>query len=54
MSFLIGRGRYRGECPVVFPIGVPVTFNFVIQLASAVANVGIGANGVQINVQEVN
>jgi len=40
--------------PVVFPIGVPVTFNFVIQLASAVANVGIGANGVQLNVQEVN
>jgi len=40
--------------PIVFPIGVPVTFNFVIQLASAVANVGIAANGVQLNVQEVN
>jgi hypothetical protein len=38
---------------LVFPVGVPVTFNFCIQLASAVASVGIGPNDVQMEVQEV-
>jgi hypothetical protein len=38
---------------LVFPIGVSVTFNFVIQLSAAVASAGFGDNGVQMEVQEV-
>jgi hypothetical protein len=38
--------------PIVFPVGVPVTFNFVITLGSATANVGITTHGVQIAVEE--